>query len=60
MFLRTNPTARAHDISCQQAGQISPVGPTGAGKSTPVSLLPGFYEYTGGKAHDGNPWRKHP
>ena len=46
------------DISLHaKPGQMSAlVGPTGAGKSTLVSLLPAFYEYTGGKVTiDGQP-----
>ena len=50
------PVLKDISLHAKPGQMIALVGPTGAGKSTLVSLLPAFYEYTGGKITiDGQP-----
>lgn len=50
------PVLKDISLHAKPGQMIALVGPTGAGKSTLVSLLPAFYEYTGGKVTiDGQP-----
>ena len=52
------PVLKDISLHAKPGQMIALVGPTGAGKSTLVSLLPAFYEYTGGKVTiDGQPVR---
>ena len=58
-----HPAAVLHQVSLHaRPGQIiALLGPTGSGKSTLVSLLPRFYEYTSGQILlDGLELRKYP
>ena len=47
------PILKDISLHAKLGEMIALVGPTGAGKSTLVSLLPAFYEFTGG-CHSGN------
>lgn len=48
------PILRGIDLRARPGEMVALVGPTGAGKSTLVNLLPAFYEATGGRiAIDG-------
>ena len=50
------PVLKNISLHAKPGEMIALVGPTGAGKSTLVSLLPAFYEYTSGTvAIDGQP-----
>src|SRR5205807_6365985 len=44
-----NPVLRDISLHARPGEMIALVGPTGAGKSTLVNLLPAFYELTGGR-----------
>jgi ATP-binding cassette subfamily B protein len=44
-----NPVLRNISLHARPGEMIALVGPTGAGKSTLVNLLPAFYEITGGR-----------
>jgi ATP-binding cassette, subfamily B, bacterial len=44
-----NPVLRDISLQARPGEMIALVGPTGAGKSTLVNLLPAFYEFTGGR-----------
>jgi ATP-binding cassette subfamily B protein len=48
-YVPENPVLREISLEAAPGEMIALVGPTGAGKSTVVNLLPAFYEATGGR-----------
>ena len=48
-YTEERETLKGINLTAQAGEMIALVGPTGAGKSSLVNLLPGFYELSGGK-----------
>jgi ABC-type multidrug transport system fused ATPase/permease subunit len=48
-YVAERPVLRGISLRAEPGTMIALVGPTGAGKSTLVNLLPAFYELTGGR-----------